>query len=65
MKLNVVNVLDNDTPTAIDTFGFIDLDPTTGFPNGGWIPGSTFGTPVTAADYQTPRSFLITIGLEY
>ena len=58
MKVDVLNVTDNDELIAFDTSGTID--PTTKQ----FVPSSTFGN-ATDADYQTPRTFLLTVGLQF
>lgn len=65
VKVNVINVLNNDTATSIDTFGLIGIDPDTGYPDGTWQNGATFGQATRPTDFQTPRSYLLTIGLEF
>jgi outer membrane receptor for ferrienterochelin and colicin len=56
VKVDVLNVTNNDELISFDTSGTIE--------NGNFLPSSTFGS-ATDADYQLPRSFLLTLGLQF
>jgi outer membrane receptor protein involved in Fe transport len=58
IKVNVINVLNNNEMISFDTSGTID-DTT-----GQFAPSGTFGN-FTEADFQTPRTFLVTLGLQF
>lgn len=62
VKLDVNNILNNDTLTSFDTSGTAEtLD------NGQLVfrPNSTFGKAQGPGNYQAPRSFLVTLGLRF
>jgi hypothetical protein len=62
VKLDVTNLLDNDELVTFDTSGTAEERE-----NGQlvFVPSSTFGEAQGAANYQAPRAYLLTVGLQF
>ena len=61
-KINVLNVLNNDAQTSFTTSGSASEGP------GGeleWSPSSSFGNVTSQNNYQTPRTYLFTLGVQF
>jgi hypothetical protein len=63
LKVNVLNVTDNDELTSFNTSGTVSLPDANG--NFFFIPGANFGRARSELDYQLPRTFTVTAGLEW
>ncbi len=63
IKLNVQNVTDEDELIAYRTSGTLSTDASGNVV--GWSPTSTFGQARSPLDYQTPRTFQLTVGVQF
>jgi len=63
LKVNVVNVFNDDALISFDTTASAVPDAGTGDLE--WQPEATFGTPRTVNDYQVPRRYQLTLGLAF
>lgn len=61
-QVNVINVTNNDELVAFNTGGRVE-------PNANgvlvFVPGGNFGKPRSDLDYQTPRSYFVSVGLNW
>lgn len=62
VKINALNVLDNDTLLSYNVNGGTS---TNAAGTDVWAPGGSFGNITSQFNYQTPRTFLLTLGLEF
>ena len=62
VKINALNVLDNDELISFGTAGSAGTNAAGVLV---WNPASSFGRISSQANYQTPRTYLLTLGIEF
>jgi hypothetical protein len=62
VKISAINLLDNDQLLSYNVSGGSTINAAG---TRVWVPGGSFGGGITEASYQTPRSYLVTVGIEF